>query len=277
MTDPVAIGIIGGGGWLGRAVGRSMLSAGFVEGRSLILSGRSGRVEGFGEWPDVRCTTNNRELAERADIVMLSVRPAQFGAVEIDARNKLVISLMAGISVDSIRTRTGADRVVRAMANAAAEIGRSYTPWFAADGVTPADKAFVQALFETCGEADQVSREADIDTLTALTGAGPAWPALLAQAMLAYAEAKGLPAGIARRAVDAIVAGASQLVATGEASPREIVQTFLNYQGTTAAGLQMMINSGFIDAVQAGLDAAATAAAKMSDKGGGENGSDQQG
>jgi pyrroline-5-carboxylate reductase len=150
------------------------------------------------------------------------------------------------------------------MPNAAAEIGRSYTPWFATGGVAPAEKAFVQAMFETCGEANQVFRESDIDLLTALTGAGPAWPALLAQAMLTYAEAKGLPSGIAERAAKAIVAGAGQLVATGEDSPRDIVQTFLDYRGTTAAGLQAMIGNGFIEAVHAGLDAAAVTAARMS-------------
>src|SRR5690606_23830395 len=96
------IGIVGGGGWMGRALGRSMLSEGFVEGHSLILSSRSGQVQGFAEWPAIRCSADNRELAERADAVVLSVRPEQFSAVDIDARGKLVISVMAGVSAATI-------------------------------------------------------------------------------------------------------------------------------------------------------------------------------
>jgi pyrroline-5-carboxylate reductase len=261
MTRPT-IGIIGGTGWLGSAIARAMLKAGFVEPSQLILSSRS--TTGLSGWPDVACTADNRELADRSDVIILSVRPDQFSTVEIDARGKLVISVMAGVPVAKLAGNCGSDRIVRAMPNAAAEIGKSYTPWFASDGASGEDEDLVRQLFETCGTTDEVFREADIDYLTGLTGSGPAFPALLAQAMIGHALAKGLPRDIATRAAIAVVAGASQLLTEANASPEETVRTFLDYRGTTAAGLRGMIDSGFIAAVGTGLDAAEAAATAMS-------------
>jgi pyrroline-5-carboxylate reductase len=263
MTERT-IGIIGGTGWLGRAIARSMLEAGFVEPSRLVLSARSHGTQGLAGWPDVACLTDNRELAARSDVIILSVRPAQFSVVDIDAAGKLVISVMAGVPAEALAARTGAARIVRAMPNAAAEIGKSYTPWFASDGASPADRELVQKLFETCGTADELSCEADIDYLTGLTGSGPAFPALLADAMLGHALEKGLPEEVAKRAVEAVIAGASQLLAGNNASPEETVRTFLEYRGTTAAGLRGMIDGGFVEAVRAGLDAAEAAAVAMS-------------
>lgn len=256
------IGIIGGTGWLGSAIARSMLKSGFVEPSQLILSSRS--AAGLTDWPGVACTADNQELAARSDVIVLSVRPDQFSTVDIDARGKLVISVMAGVPVATLSERIGSDRIVRAMPNAAAEIGKSYTPWFANDGARAEDKELVRELFETCGTTDEVFREADIDYLTGLSGSGSAFPALLAQAMMDHAVAKDLPRDIATRAAVAVIAGASQLLAAHYVSPEETVRAFLNYRGTTAAGLQGMIDGGFIAAVGAGLDAAEEAAVAMS-------------
>ncbi len=263
MTVPRTIGIIGGNGWLGRAIGHAMLKAGLVEEASLTLSCRSGASDAFSGWPKVTWTADNRHLAERSAVVIVSVRPEQFPAVAIDARGKLVVSLMAGVCLKTLARRTGASSIVRAMPNAAAEIGRSYTPWFASATVTQAEKTLVQALFESCGTADEVETEAALDYLTALSGSGPAFPALLAEAMLGHARAHGLPEAIARHAVDAVVCDASRLLAQPGASPEKTVGAFMEYRGTTDAGLRAMQEAGFTKAVHAGLSAAVAKAASM--------------
>jgi len=147
MFSELTVGIIGGGGWLGRSIGAAMLEKGVLAPTGLILSSRSGQVAGFDAWPEVQLATDNRQLAQRADIIVLSVRPEQFAAVEIEAADKLVISFMAGVSLATLLKRTGSRRVIRAMPNAAAEIGQCYTPWFATEQVTAADRAFTQAMF----------------------------------------------------------------------------------------------------------------------------------
>ncbi|MEP9398831.1 pyrroline-5-carboxylate reductase dimerization domain-containing protein [Mesorhizobium sp. KR2-14] len=263
MSHPT-IGIIGGTGWLGRSMALAMLDTGSTHPSRLILSSRAPNAGGLAGWSKVEIIADNRELAARADMVILSVRPEQFRAVEIDAAGKLLISVMAGVSMATLASTTGADRIVRAMPNAGAEIRRSYTPWFASHAVSAAERKLVQQLFETCGMADELSCEAEIDYLTGLSGSGPAFPALLAHAMLGHALERGLPEDVAKRAVEAVITGASQLLAGQNICPEETVRVFLDYQGTTAAGLKGMIDGGFVEAVRAGLDAAESAAVAMS-------------
>jgi pyrroline-5-carboxylate reductase len=257
------IGIIGGNGWLGSAIGLSMLASGFVSPGRLALSCRSGRAPAFASWPDVRVTRDNAELAAHAELIILSVRPEQFAAVDIDASGKLLVSLMAGIDLETLGRRTGARRIVRAMPNAAAEIGLSYTPWFAAPDVDGKDKALVADLFATCGLADEMDSEAGIDIMTGLSGSGTAFPALLASAMLSYARAGGIDPAIARRAVLTTLEGAARMMARDQSDPGEVVKAFADYRGTTAAGLEAMMAAGFEKAVIDGLEAAEMKARAM--------------
>lgn len=259
MAVAEKIGIIGGYGWLGNAIARSAVASGTVDPGSLTLSGRSGS-RGGGDVPGTHRTHDNAELARRSDVVVLSVRPDQFPAVEIDARGKLVVSVMAGVPARALSERTGAEQVVRAMPNAAASIGKSFTPWFALPAVPEAGKRLVQALFEACGKATEVPLESHIDYCVGMTGSGAAFPALLAQAMVEHAVASGLPPAFARKAAQGVLADASQLLAEVD-DPASIVQAMIDYRGTTAAALQTMIDRGFKDAVGAGLSAASTKAA----------------
>lgn len=260
MVPGPSIGIIGGSGWLGRAIADSVLAAGLVPPSSLTLSCRS--VERVSkELPGVRWTAVNQAAADASELIVLCVRPDQFRDVEIDARDRTLISVMAGVPVRVLSERTGAERVVRAMPNAAARIRRSYTPWYASGSVPPAAKAQVQSLFGCCGLAEEVPSEDQLDYLTGLTGSGPAFPALLAEAMIRDAVDRGLDRDMARRAVVGVVAGASQLL--GDAEPADLVRTFIDYRGTTAAALEAMLEGGFRKLVHEGLRAAEARAVDM--------------
>jgi pyrroline-5-carboxylate reductase len=263
MSSAPLVGIIGGGGWLGRSIAAQALASGVIAEKSLILSSRSARAGGLGKWAAVEWTSDNSDLVRRSDVVILSVRPHQFFDLSLEAEGRLVISVMAGVSMTTLQSRLGTTRVVRAMPNAAAEVGLSYTPWLAGAGVTEQDRAFVRALFASCGETDEMGTEDQLDYLTGLSGSGPAFPALLASAMLSHAQARGLPPEIARRAVFGVFCGASRLLAGSVTQPERMVQTFVDYEGTTAAGLREMMRHGFTEAIHAGLDAAAAAAATM--------------
>jgi pyrroline-5-carboxylate reductase len=262
MIIEARIGIIGGNGWLGNAIAQAAIATGSVDPARLTLSGRSDN-RGAAELPGVYRTRDNGELVERSDVVVLSVRPEQFQGVQITAHGKLVISVMAGVPAHTIVERTEADEVVRALPNAAAAIRRSFTPWYAAPPVSVESKRLVQALFDACGEAAEVPLEAHIDYCVGMTGSGAAFPALLAQAMIAHAVAQGLPIAFAKRAAKGVVAGASQLLAGEDGDPAQIVQAMIDYRGTTAAALQTMMDRGFTGSVAAGLEAAAAKAAAM--------------
>ena len=262
MTLEARIGIVGGNGWLGNAIARAAVAAGAIDPARLTLSSRSDRRDAAAI-TGARWTKDNGELVDRSDVVVLSVRPDQFREVRIAARGKLVVSVMAGIPAHVIAEHTGADAVVRAIPNAAAAIRRSFTPWHAAPPVSMASKQTVQTLFEACGDAAEVPLEAHVDYCIGMTGSGAAFPALLAQAMIAHAVAQGLPPAFAERAAAGVVAGASQLLVGGSGAPARIVQDMIDYRGTTAAALRAMMDHGFVEAVAAGLEAAAVKAAAL--------------
>ena len=247
------LGIIGGNGWLGNAIGDAVLATGFIDASHLTVSARSAN-RGKVELPGATWTTNNAELARRSDVIVISVRPEQFSAVEIAAPGKLIVSVMAGVPCSTIAQRTGSSRIVRTMPNAAASSRTSFTPYFAGGDVPDDDKRFVDALLQTFGFAAEVPTERHLDYCAGLTGAGAAFPALLAQAMLDHAVAQGLSVEFARAAAEGVVVHAAQLIAGHD--PREIVAELVAYRGTTAAAIEAMEGHGFTRAVHAGLDAA---------------------
>lgn len=172
------VGIIGGAGWLGSAIARSLVSSGTVDPTRLICSYRSTAPAQPTAW---RWTKDNAELVASSDIIIVSVRPQDWPSLSLEAPGRLVISVMAGIGTATLRERTGTRRLARAMPNAAAELRASYTPIFVASEM-PDDRATVRTLFETCGAVDLVPDEDQLDYFTGMTGSGPAFPALLAEA-----------------------------------------------------------------------------------------------
>jgi pyrroline-5-carboxylate reductase len=253
MSSTLKIGIIGGSGWLGGAISRAILDAELTSSENLTLSYRREQPTRFqgSLW-----TRDNQALADRSNVIIVSVRPDDWPSLAVDAGGKLVISVMAGIRLDQLATQLKTGRVVRALPNAAAEVGKSYTPWVAPSALDDRDRSVVRRIFEACGSADEVASEADIDYLTGLSGSGPAFPALLANAMMKDAVERGLSPEIARRAVVAVLIGTGRLLELREECPAEMVETFLSYRGTTAAAIEAMRAAGFEAVVAGGLRAA---------------------
>jgi len=114
----------------------------------------------------------------------------------------------------------------------------------------------VRRLLASFGSGDEVATETEIDYMTGLSGAGPAYPALLAVALIRDAVARGLPPDVARRAVTALLVGAGRLLEKTGEDPEDTVAAFVDYRGVTAAGIEAMRGAGFDAAVSAGLSAA---------------------
>ncbi|AZD36470.1 Pyrroline-5-carboxylate reductase [Pseudomonas chlororaphis subsp. aurantiaca] len=249
------LGIIGGTGWLGQAIAEALLDSGFVAPSELLIANRSGTGD---LRPGVRVLADNQQLVGLSDIVILSIRPQQFRELKIDARGKPVISLMAGLPVEAIRAATGAEQVIRAMPNAAVEIRQSYTPWYSAGSLGAEQGEWVQRLFECVGTADQVPDEDCIDYLSALSGTGPAFPALLQRALASQAVAAGIPAAIAERAARGVVVGGGQMLAGHD--PGQMIEVLMAYRGVTAAALQSMTEQGIEAIIGRGVQAGAQVA-----------------
>lgn len=250
------LGVIGGGGWLAGALLRPALADGVVRPDGLVLSSRSGAISGFEAWPGVHMTTDNAVLVEAADVVMLSVRPEDLEEIDVDLRGRLVLSVMAGVSVAEIAERFGARRIVRAMPNACAEQRLSFTPWFMTEEVREEEADFAELFFSASGRAHYVMGEGQLDYFTALTGSGPAFPALVADAMIRHAVETGIDPETADIAVRQLFLGAATQIATLRQTPADIIDLFMEYRGTTAAGLSAMMEADLSHAIFRGLDAA---------------------
>lgn len=252
VDDMRRIGIVGGGGWLGSAIAMALVQSGYIRPDELVCSYRSKLPrENIG----CRWTNDNDELIRASDVVILCVRPSDWKALNLNAADKLVVSVMAGIALNDIRLKTGSDRVARALPNAAAELGFSYTPIYL-ESNNDRDLQTVRMIFECCGTVDIVPLEDHINYFTAMSGSGEAFPALLAQIMMSDAVTRGIPVEIATRAVQQVIIGAGKLQERHNLSPAETVKAFVDYNGTTAAGIIGMRDAGFESAVRTGLEAA---------------------
>ena len=253
MTGKLKIGVIGGGGWLAQTIVKALLAKGVVSERELAISYRSKTPADFSA---ALLTRDSQQLVDACETVILSVRPADFENLRINAAGKRVISVMAGISMARIASATQALCIVRAMPNVAANIGYSYTPVVASSAATHADIAITRKIFEACGQCDEVKSEEHLDYLTGLTGSGPAYPALLAAALKADAVARGIAPDVAERAVFQLLVGSGHLMEKDPKPMAEIVREFVDYKGVIAAAITTMQENGFDQAVSRGLQAA---------------------
>jgi pyrroline-5-carboxylate reductase len=256
------LGVIGGTGWLGGALLRPALAKGFVAAADLILSSRSGNTAGFEAWPDIRFTTDNRSLAAQSDIVILSVRPKDLDALDLDLSGKLVISVMARVPAEALLARFNSERIIRAMPNACAEQGLSFTPWLSTPGATDNDAAFADSFFACSGKTTRLSTESELDYFTALTGSGPALIAAFADVMIRDAIENGVAPDVADIAVRQLFLGSGTWMAGASETLADTVKIFTDYGGTTAAGLTAMLSAGIAAPISKGLAAAKEKAAK---------------
>lgn len=256
MTTTPSIGIVGGSGALGGAIARGLLRAKFITAEQLWISNRSGDTAGFEERLGIRFTKCNQELVDACQIVIVSVPPHLASSVNINAENRLIVSLMAGVSIKQLESQTCAKRIVRAISNPAAEIGLAYSPWCASVSVTEQDRDWTRSLFEACGRTDELGEEDQINHFTAMTGAVPGFVAFFADCMVEYAVKNGIAPVIADRAMRQLFHASGVVLAQSEASAGEHVHDMIAYAGTTAAGLESMKASPIAALIEQGLKAA---------------------
>ena len=255
------LGILGGTGWLGRGLGLGLLRAGLWDAPDLVILNRSGDRTAYGALPVV-WAQDMAQMQRQCEVIVLSVRPQDFPVAGFDPGGRLVISFMAGWSMERLRALAPDARWVRAMPNGGAISGQSYTPWLA-EGLTPADDALVQRILSGMGAQQRIETEDHLDYLTALSGSGAAYPALMARAMLADAQARGLSLAVAQRAVEAVICGSTGLLAGQMGQIDTLLDCYRSYRGITAAGLDAAQAAGFETAVQAALSAATVKAQAM--------------
>jgi pyrroline-5-carboxylate reductase len=166
---------------------------------------------------------------------------------------------MAGKSIAGMRGLLGEGaRIVRAMPNTPAAIGRGITVACPGPGVTDAQRAFADSLLKAVGEVAWVEDEALIDPVTALSGGGPAYVFLLAEVLAQAGIANGLPADLSARLARATVAGAGALLDASTEPPGTLRKNVTSPGGTTAEALKVLMEDAAWPALMVRAIAAAT-------------------
>jgi len=195
-------------------------------------------------------------------IVVLAIKPqeaaAALPAYARHAAGACFLSIMAGRTIGGIRTLLGgAASVVRAMPNTPAAVRQGITVCCAGPGVAADQRETCDGLLRAVGEVGWVEDEALMDAVTAVSGSGPAYVFLLAEALEAAALAQRLPPDLARRLARTTVAGAGALLAASPDEAATLRRNVTSPGGTTAAALEVLMASGGLpDLMRAAVDAA---------------------
>ena len=203
----------------------------------------------------------------RATLVVWAVKPQTFKDAALQTRphtaNALHLSVAAGITSDSIARWLGTGRIVRAMPNTPALIGKGITGLFARPAVTQADRQVVEKIIATTGEWLWLDTEAQLDGVTALSGSGPAYMFYFMEAMTEAGAQMGLTREQAHKLAIATFIGAGELARASTEPPEVLRQRVTSKGGTTYAAITSMEGSQMKELFIKAMHAAQVRAAEM--------------
>ncbi|MFW5803471.1 MAG: pyrroline-5-carboxylate reductase [Verrucomicrobiota bacterium] len=249
-----------GTGKMGTAIARGLIAERTVTPADLRGADVSAEArEAFAGATGAEVCASPAEAVDGCDIVLLAVKPqvAEEAARQIaaDCAGKLVLSIAAGIRLSSLEQWFGTTRIVRVMPNTPMTIARGVAAYACAEGVTEDDRRAVKTIFSAVGIAREVPED-QMDTVTALSGSGPAYVFEFIQAMIEAAAALGMDSEDALDLAVQTVAGAAEMVAAGCGGPVELRDAVTSKGGTTAEGLRVLREHDFRDLMKSVLKAA---------------------
>jgi len=205
-----------------------------------------------------------------ADLVVWAVKPQVFKEAALPVaeftKEALHLSVAAGIRSDSIARWLQTDRVVRSMPNTPALVGQGITGLFARPGVSAQDQSLIEQVLKSTGEFLWVQQESDLDTVTALSGSGPAYVFYFLEAMTEAGVKMGLPEAQAYHLAKATFGGATHLARQSTESPEVLRQRVTSKGGTTYAALTSMADDHVKEAFVKAMLAAQKRAGELGDE-----------
>ena len=236
-----------GGGNMASAIISGLLRQGFTASQLAVVEpfeeARLKLQAAFG----IEAMLQSGESLQTADVVVWAVKPQTFKEAALATgaftRQALHLSVAAGIPSDSIARWLQTDRIVRAMPNTPALIGKGITGLFGRPAVSADDRANVEKVVATTGEWLWMSTEAQLDAVTALSGSGPAYVFYFLEAMQQAGVDMGLPPAQAYQLAVSTFIGAGELARASDESPQVLRQRVTSKGGTTYAAITAMEQS----------------------------------
>lgn len=201
----------------------------------------------------------NKKL-EQAEVVIIAVKPQVFGEVAetitIDMSGKLVISIMAGIGIEKIKSALKTDKVVRTLPNLALKVGESLTIWKAAEEISDDEKVLVKEILMNFGKEMEVTDESKISSIGVVSGCGPGFIAYFGEQMAGFLVKQGLAEEEAEKVARQTLIGTGEVVKKNDWSLTEMREKVSSKGGLTEAGVKAMEAEGLGKVFEKGGEAA---------------------
>ena len=255
------LGLIGGG-VMGEALLSRLIVREIYQPLEIIVSEvKETRRHYLAQTYGVQVTADNQALA-RSRAIMLAIKPQIFPevakvlnqALTTSESKPLIISILAGVKLSQLESAFEQMPVVRAMPNTPATVGAGITALSMGSQALESDRQIARKIFESVGEVVEVP-ETLMDAVTGLSGSGPAYVAMIVEALADGGVKSGLPREIAMQLALATIKGTVELLQTTKMHPAELKDRVTSPGGTTIAGVAQLekggLRSALIQAVQA--------------------------
>jgi pyrroline-5-carboxylate reductase len=258
-----------GAGNMGLAYARALVKSEFLNKTNLMISDTNPektaelkKISRFDVFTDLS------ECLPKADIVFIAVKP--YHSEELMTKLKpmmhkdqIVISIMAGVTIQSMKDGLGITKVVRAMPNLPAQIGKGLTSFTASDEVSRLELSTVEKLLDTTGKSVRLDTENDVDASTGISGSGPAYVFYFMQSMMEAAKKMGFSDHDSKVLVSQTFEGAVELFNQSDLSPSGWMNLVASKGGTTRAALDSMDDNNVKDMIQEAAYAAFNRAVEL--------------
>lgn len=267
-TAGACIGFLGAGK-MASALAKGWMSAGLASADRLCASDPLPAArDSFAKETGAFVSTINIEIVQRSDVLVLAVKPQHMTALLTEIQpavtaKHLVVSIAAGITLDHLAAALGAKhRLIRVMPNTPCLVGASASAYAAGPKASAADVQLVDRLLNSVGKAIAVP-ERLLDAVTGLSGSGPAYVAVMIEALSDGGVRMGLPRDVAQLLATQTVLGSAKLLSETGLQPAALKDMVASPGGTTIAGLHALERSGLRSALMDAVEAATKRAIEL--------------
>ena len=253
-----------GPGVMAEAIISGLIRESVIPAGNIIAAGpRQERLDELSERYVIQTNPDNAKAVQDADVVILCVKPQKLSEVTNDLKSQvpsgaLVISIVAGATLQQLMSGLDHPCVVRSMPNTPAQVGEGMTVWTQSEATSQEQHALAQQILAALGREIFVEDESYIDMATAVSGTGPAYVFLFLEAMIDSGVHLGLPRRIAEEMVVQTIQGSMAYYTQNQSHPARLRNQVTSPGGTSATALYYLEKMGFRTAISRAIWAAFT-------------------
>ncbi len=237
----------------------------------MVLDKSNEKLEELDQISHFDAFKNLEDCAPKADIIFVAVKPHH--AEDLFKRiypmvtpDQILISIMAGVTLDAIQSFSGLKKVIRAMPNLPAKVGLGLTSYVASPEVSRIELLAIESLLNTTGKSILVSNENLIDASTGISGSGPAYVFYFMQSMMEAALQMGFSKNDSKVLVSQTFTGATELFNQSNLSPNSWMEKVASKGGTTQAALDSMDDNNVNELIKEAAFAAFSRAVELGEE-----------